>query len=69
MSKDERSRLMMVGTELAKEIQRIKRAWEPKPDKDKDKDKDKNGTGWWKEKGDSVAQVAAEEDTPTTDTP
>ena len=35
----------MVGTELAKEIQEIKRAWGPKPDKDKDKDKDKEGKG------------------------
>ena len=65
MSKDELSKLMMVGTELAKEIQEIKRAWRPKPDKDKDK----KGKGWWKKKGDAVAEVAAEEDTRTTDTP
>ena len=40
VSKDELSKLMIVGTELAKEIQEIKKAWGPKPNKDKDKDKD-----------------------------
>ena len=68
MSKDELSKLMMVGTELAKEIQEITRGWEPKPGKDKDKNKDNKGKGWWKKKGDAMAEVAAEEDTPTTDT-
>ena len=64
---------MMVGTELGKEIQEIKRAWGPKPDKDKDKEKDKEkdrkGNGRWRKKGDAVNEVAAEEDTPTTDAP
>ena len=48
VSKDKVSKLMMVGTEFAKEIQEIKRAWRPKPDKDKDKDKDKKGEGRWR---------------------
>ena len=69
VSKEEVSKLMMVGTELAKEIQEIKRAWGPKPDKDKDKDKDKRGKGWWRKKGDAVNDLAAEEDGPTTDAP
>ena len=69
VSKDELSKLMMVGTEVAKEIQEIRRAWGPKPDKDRDKDKkkDKKGKGWGRKKGDAVNDVAAEEDTPTTD--
>ena len=49
VSKDELSKLMSVGTELAKEIQEIKRSWLPKSDdknkenkeNDKNKDKDK----------------------------
>ena len=69
VSNHELSKLMMVGTELAKKIQEIKRAWEPKPDKDKDKDKDKRGKGRRKKKGDAVNEVAADEDTPTTDAP
>ena len=47
---------MKVASELVK-------AWAPKQDKNKDKDKDRKG------KGDAVNEVAAEEDTPTTDTP
>ena len=39
VSKDELSKLMMVGTELAKQIQEIKRAWGRRPDNDKDKDR------------------------------
>ena len=69
VSKDELSELMMAGKELANEIQEIKRALGPKPDKDKDKDKDKKVKGRSKEKGDAVNEVAAEEDTPTTDAP
>ena len=42
VTKDELSKLMSVGTELAKEIQEIKRSWVPKSD-DKNKDKDKKG--------------------------
>ena len=65
--KDELSKLMMVGTELAQKIQEFKGAWGPKPDKDKDKDK--KGKGRWRKKGDAVNEVAAEEDTPTCDDP
>ena len=51
VTKDELSKLMSVGTELAKEIQEIKRSWLPKSDdkneenreNDKNKDKDKKG--------------------------
>ena len=52
-------------TELAKEIQEIKRSWTPKQEKDKDKDKDKTGKGRWKKKGD-INGVAAKDGTPTT---
>ena len=51
VSKDQLSKLMMVGTELAKEFQEIKRAWGPKPDKDNDKDNNKKGKGLWRRKG------------------
>ena len=67
VSKDKLSKLMMVGTVLMQEIQKIKRAWGPKPDKDKDKDKDKKGKGPGKKAGDAVNGAAAEEDMPTTD--
>ena len=50
--------LMIVETELAKEIQEINRASGPKPDKDKDKDKDKKGKGRWRNKEDAVNEVA-----------
>ena len=71
VSKDELSKLMMVGTELGKEIQDIKRAWCPKPDKDKDndKDKDKKGKARSRRKGDAVIKVTMESDIPTTDAP
>ena len=42
ITKDELSKLVSVGTELAKEIQEIRRAWVPKAD-DKNKDKEKKG--------------------------
>ena len=62
VTNDELSKLMSVGTELAKEIQEIKRSWVPKSD-DKNKDKDKRGKkGGRKE---SVDKVDAEESTPT----
>ena len=72
--KDELSKLMSVGTELAKEIQEIKRNWVPRSDnknkehkeKDKNKDKDKKGKKGGKKKG--VNEVDAEESTPTTTT-
>ena len=57
--------LSKLRTELAKEIQEIKRAWTPKQHKDKDKDKDKKGKGRWRLKGD-VNEVAAEDGTRTT---
>ena len=60
---DELSKLMSVGTELAKEIQEIKRSWVPKSD-DKNKDKDKKGKKAEKEK--RVNEVDADESTPTT---
>ena len=62
VTKDELSKLMSVGTELAKEIQDIKRAWVPKSD-DKNKDKSKKGKKGGKKKG--VNEVGAEESTPT----
>ena len=63
VTKDELSKLMSVGTELAKEIQEIKRSWVPKSDV-KNKDKDKKGKNGGKKKG--VNKVDAEESTPTT---
>ena len=62
VTKDELSKLMSVGTELAKEIQEIKRAWVPKSE-DKNKDKEKRGKKGGKKKG--VNEVDAEESTPT----
>ena len=63
VTKDELSKLMSVGTELAKEIQEIKRSWVPNSD-DKNKDKDKKGKKGGKKK--AVNEVDAEESTPTT---
>ena len=63
VTKDELSKLMSVGTELAKEIQEIKRSWVPRLD-DKNKDKDMKGKKGGKKKG--VNEVDAEESTPTT---
>ena len=65
VTKDELSKLMSVGTELAQEIQEFKRSWVPKSD-DKNKDKDKKGKKGGKKKG--VCKVDAEESTPTTTT-
>ena len=62
ITNDELSKLMSVGTELAKEIQEIKRAWVPNSD-DKNKDKEKKGKKGGKKKGDN--EVDAEESTPT----
>ena len=50
VTKDELSKLRLVATKLAKEIQEIQRAWGPTPDKDKDKDK--KGKSQWRKKGD-----------------
>ena len=63
VTKDELPTLMSVGTELAKEIQEIKRSWVPKSD-DKNEDKDKKGKKGGKKK--SVNEVYAEESTATT---
>ena len=72
VSREEFSKLIMVRTQLPKEIKENERPWEPKDDKEKDKDtvrdKDKKAKSRWKKKGDAVSEVAAEEDTPTTDT-
>ena len=70
VTKDELSKLMLVGTELAKEILEIKKSWVPKSDdknkENKEKDKDKKGKKGGKKKG--VNEVDAEESTPTTTT-
>ena len=74
VDKDELSKLMSEGTELAKEIQEIKRNWVPGSDNknkennenDKNKDKDKKPRNRGKKKG--VNEVDAEESTPTTTT-
>ena len=63
VTKEELLKLMSVGTELAKEIQEIKRNWVPKLH-DKNKDKDKKGKKGGKKK--SVNEVDAEERTPAT---
>ena len=62
VTKDEPFKLMSVGTEFAKEIQGIKRAWVPKSE-DKNKDKEPKGKKGQKKKG--VNEVDAEESTPT----
>ena len=61
VTKEELSKLMSVGTELAKQIQEIKRFWVPKSD-DKNKDKDKKGKKGGKKK--NVNEVDAEEKYP-----
>ena len=63
VTKDKLSKLMSVGTELAKKMQEIKRSWVPKSD-DKNKGKDKKGKKGGKKK--SVNEVDAEESTPPT---
>ena len=69
VDKDELSKLMSVGTELAKEIQMIKRNWVPRSDdknNENDKDEDKKGRKRGKKKG--VNEVDAEESSPTATT-
>ena len=70
VTKDELPKLMSVGTELAKEIQEIKRSWVPKSDdknkENKEKEKDKKSEKGGKKK--SVNEVDAEESTPATTT-
>ena len=73
VDKDELSKLMSQGTELAKEIQEIKRNWVPWSDNknkvdnqnDQNKDKDKKPRNR-RRKG--VNEVDAEETTPTSTT-
>ena len=77
VDRDELSKLVSQGTELAKEIQEIKRNWVPRSDNknkennqnDQNKDKDKKPTRKGRKKG--VKEVDAEENTPssTTDAP
>ena len=74
VDKDELSKLMSVGTELAKEIQEIKRNWVHRSDNknkennqnDQNKDKDKKPRNRGRKKG--VNEVDAEENTPTSTT-
>ena len=74
VDKDELSKLMSVGTELAKEIQEIKRNWVPRSDdknkennqNDQNKDKDKKPRNRGRNKG--VNEVDAKENTPTSTT-
>ena len=73
VDKEELSKLMSVGTELAKEIQEIKRNWVPRSDNknkennqnDQNKDKDKKPRNTRKK---GVNEVDAEENTPTSTT-
>ena len=75
VDKDELAKLMSsVGTELAKEIQEIKRNWVPRSDNknkennqnDQNKDKDKKCKKGGRKKG--VNEVDAEGNTPTSTT-
>ena len=70
-SKDGLSKLMAVGSELAKEIHETKRSWVPRQDRDNDKEKNKDqkGEGRWKKNADVVNDVTADENTPTNDAP
>ena len=63
VTKEELSKVMSVRTELAKDIQEIKKSLVSKSD-DKNKDKDKKGKKGGKKKG--VNEVDAEESTPAT---
>ena len=73
VDKDELSKRMSQGTELAKEIQEIKRNWVPRSDNknkksnqnDQNKDKDKKPRNRRKK---GVNEVDAEENTPTSTT-
>ena len=74
VDKDELSKLMSVGTELAKDIQEIKRNWVPRSDNknkennqnDQNKDGDRKPRSRGGKKG--VNEVDAEETTPTSTT-
>ena len=66
VSKDEISKLMMVGTKVAGVIQEIKRAWGHSRTRTR---QGEEGQGLGRKKDDAVNKVAAEEDTPTIDAP
>ena len=74
VDRDELSKLMSVGTELAKEIQEIKRNWVSMSDNknkenkenDQNKDKDRKPRNRGRKKG--VNEVDAEKNTPTSTT-
>ena len=74
VDRDELSKLVSQGTELAKEIQEIKRNWVPRSDNknkrnnqnDQNRDKDKKPTRKGRKKG--VNEVDAEENTPSSTT-
>ena len=74
VDKDELSKLMSMGTELAKEIQEIKRNWVDRSDnknkenKENDTNKDKDKTGKKGGKKNGVKKVDAEGSTATTTT-
>ena len=74
VDKDELSKLMSVGTELAKEIQEIERNWVPRSDnknkenKENDQKKDKDKKSRKRGKKNGVHDVDAEENTPTSTT-
>ena len=67
VDKDELPKLMSVGTELAKEIQKIKRNWVPRSD-NQNKDKDKKPRNRRK-KGINEVDTAENTPTSTTDAP
>ena len=73
VTKDELSKLMSVGTELAKEIQEIKRSWVPKSDdknkENKEKAKDKKGKKGGKKKSDNGVDAEESSAATTTDAP
>ena len=74
VDKDELFKLMSLGTELAKEIQEIKRNWVPRSDnktkenKENDQNKDKDEKPRNRGRKEGVNEVDAEENTPTSTT-
>ena len=74
VDKDELSKLMSVETELAKEIQEIKRNWVPRSDnknkenKENDQNKDKDRKPRSRRRNKGVNEVDADENTPTSTT-
>ena len=68
VSKHKLSKLMMVGTELAEEIQGLRDVSRTRT-RTKIKTSGKEDEGRWRKKEDAVSEVAAQEDTQTTDAP